>query len=186
MQKPTERHERIIAVLLRKIDEGNGAEAANARVTLAKLCKKYNLELEDVLRKTEVRIAREYPFSRAKDVVAQIILRYGYSKEIYYNNTRKYYFVDLTDAEHLEVTHALDILLPLYIKEVKKIRSIAMRAFLSKHDLYFKGEGEAPTARIGTEKEKTREEIERQRAELRQVAALAETMEEAQILKRLK
>jgi len=179
-----ERHERIIAVLLRKIATADPAEVANARRTLEKLCKKYDLEIDDVLNSTEKRTQREYEYKRARIIVGQILYRYGGNPDIYVNTRAGFLIVDLTDAEHLEVSHAIDVLVPLYRKELRKIQDVALAAFIKKHDLYYKGDRE-DAERIGEETPKT---IAEQRAELAramQIASLAETMDDAEINKRL-
>lgn len=181
-----ERHERIITVLLRKIEESNGAEAENARKALERICKKYDLNIEDVLSNQDKRTQREYEYKRAKAVIAQIILRYGGNDDIYINRRAGIYIVDLTDAEHLEVSHAIDVLIPMYRKEMAKIQDVAMQAFVKKHDLYYKGERDREPERIGEEKPKSYEEQRAQLAKAMQIQSLAETMEDVEIHKRLK
>lgn len=177
-----EKHERIIAVLVLKVKANNGGESANALHTLKKLCAKYELDLDEVLTGKKVE-RRLYKISRATQlIVAQAILRYGESREIYTTRGNKYLSVELDEAKHLEVTHALDILLPLFHKEMKKVKEAALHAFVAKHDLFWKGER---PEQIGEEKKKTPEQIKEERERERTAIALAQGMEDATIYKRL-
>jgi len=177
-----EKHERIIATLVLKVHANNGGESANALHTLKKLCAKYDLDIDEVLtgKKLEVRY---YKISRANQgIVAQTIMRYGNTREIYNTRGGKHLAVELDESAHLEVTHALDILLPLFNKEMKKVREAAVHAFVYKHDLFWKGER---TEEIGEEKKKTKKEIEEERERSRRAVALIGGMEDAAIYKRL-
>lgn len=185
MSNKEPRHERIISVLLRKIEAGDANEIENARTTLKKLCKKYDLDYQTVLTRGEERTEREYKYSDAKTVIVQIVLRYGGNDNVYHNKYRKVIIVDLTDAEHLEVMHAIDILVPLYRKEMRKIKDVAMHAFVNKHDLFYKGEVERPEELPGETKPLSYEEERERLARAMQINAMVETMEDATIHKRL-
>lgn len=177
-----QKHERVIAALVGKVKENNGGESANALKTLKKLCTKYELDIDEVLtgKKLERRL---YKVSRANQlIVAQIMLRYANTREIYHTRDGKYLATELDEATHLEVTHALDVLIPLFQKELRKVKEATLHAFVHKHDLFWKGER---TERIGEEKKKTQKEIEEERERDRIAASLVGNMEDATIYKRL-
>lgn len=96
-----EKHERIIATLVLKVKANNGGEAANALHTLKKLCIKHNLDIDEVMtgKKLEQRFYKITPST--KEIVAQTILRYGQTREIYNTRGGKHYGVELDEATHL-------------------------------------------------------------------------------------
>lgn len=177
-----EKHERIIAALVGKIKEGNGGEASNARITLKKLCVKYDLDFDEVLTGKKIETRWYKITAMTEGVVAQVIMRYGSTREIFTTRGGKLLATDLDEAAHLEVTHALDILVPLYKKEMRKVKEAVLHAFVAKHDLYFKGEY---VQQIGEEKKKTPQQIKEERERSRRAIALAQGMEDATIYKRL-
>jgi len=186
MAKNDERHERIIKALINKIEANLGHESDAAQRVLENLCKKHNIDIDEVMNQKTKRTQREYSYkSINQDILHQIMLRYGGNDKVLINKRFKILITDLTDSEHLEVTHAIDVLVPLYKKELKKIQQIAINAFVQKHDLFFKGETDESDLRIGKEKEKSAAE---QREEMRrqiQIGQMAEGMQDAEILKRL-
>jgi len=182
----SERHERIIKALISKIEADNGHESEAARRVLQNLCKKHNLDIDEVMNAKTKRTQREYSYkSINQDILHQIMLRYGGNDSVFINKRFKILITDLTDSEHLEVTHAIDVLVPMYKKELKRIQTLALNAFVQKHDLFFKGETEDSGKQIGDGKKESLEEYEARMRRQIQIAQMAEAMDDAPIHKRL-
>ena len=109
------KHERVITALVLKVKEANGGEADNALATLKKMCKKYELDLDEVLNGEAKKTDRVFEIKlKEHDIAVQVILRYGETREVYGSRgSRTAMIVALDEAHYLEVKHALEVLLPV-------------------------------------------------------------------------
>ena len=164
-----------------KVKEANGGEADNALATLKKMCNKYELDLDEVLNGEAKKTDRIFEVRlKERQIAIQVILRYGGTREIYGSRgSRNVVIVALDEAHYLEVKHALEVLLPVWKKELEKVIDAAKSGFCYKHDLYYKGTDEAEGKKLTPA-----EEREQQRRAIRG-ARLAEDMDDAEVLKRL-
>lgn len=160
---------------------GIGGEKTNALDIIRRLCKKHNLNFDDVMSAgaTEYEYTLYYKTKEEKSLLVQVIIKFAYggdgsSHSIFENNYRKVVIFKATQEQYFECLNAWEVLLRLYKKEKRKIANAVFYGFLSAHELYSNG--------------KPGEEVKLSKAEedaRRTGAMLSHGMEEANINKRL-
>jgi hypothetical protein len=157
---------------------GYGNEKDIAIRKVRALCKKHNLDFDEVMGEGEQ--LKEYLFywkqKKYEQIVSQIVSVYALTKDepVFENRLRKVLFVKTTQTKYIETLNAIDVLTKLYDKEKRKAKQAFHYGFLEKHNLW------NPFPREGKQKF-TKAELEARRAG----SALADIMEDANIRKRL-
>lgn len=170
----------LLGKIVELAKKGKGGEKETAIRMVKALCKKHGLDFEDVMGQGEQ--VREYviyyKLQRHERVVQQIVVAYAFDKnseaKISCSRYRKAFFIEVTQEKYIETLNAVDTLVRLYEKERKKTEDILFYGFLEKHDLYANANGRGID-------DISKEELLARRAG----SSLSETMEDAEIRKRL-
>lgn len=175
--KEKERLGKLIALAKR----GEGGEKDTALRMVRALCKKLDLNFDDVMAEEESKREFYLEFAR-KDfrLAQQIVVRYAFDGDgtadfaPSRSHTRLYFTTTL--ERYIETAHALEVLTKQYRKEQKRMRDALWHAFLSKHDLYA-----TKTVRGDKPPELSDDEMRARRMG----GALADSLEDAHIRKTL-
>lgn len=147
--------ERILKVKALADKGATKGEKDAAKNLLGKLLKKYNITLED-LASSEIEV---YTFKYSSNDECQILInisckvRNSHDPITYsYHNKKTGYKVqkigfELTKEQYIEMRELADHLLPLYRKELKKMRDYLMTSFITKHNVVPEPNGEEKAAK---------------------------------------
>jgi hypothetical protein len=140
---------------------GEGGEKTSAIEIVKKICAQHGLDFDVVMGADDVTSEYLIPWNTKEEsrVIAQIICRYGQDGmggQLAGNDARKVFFVEMTKEKYVETMNAIDVLVPLYRKELKKMREVYFHGFLAKHQLYATPTAEAPERALTAEEERTR------------------------------
>lgn len=172
-----ERLGKLIALAKR----GVGGEKQTALRMVRSLCKKLDLNFDDVMGEEESK--REFHLDFARNdfrLALHVIIRYAFDGDgtadvaPSISHTRLYFTT--TMERYIETAHALEVLSRQYRKEQKRMRSALWHAFLSKHELYA-----TKTVRDDKPPKMSEEEMRARRMG----GALANSLEDAEIRKTL-
>lgn len=170
--------EDLIGALVLKAKEGDPGEKENALSALKRLCKKYDMDLDEVLKGGEKVDHYYMEYKRGQEKLAlQIVARYALTEE--HHNTwhnpyhKNVVIFECTKQRYIETINAYEILSKLYIKERRKVMDAFMYGFLDKHDLY-------PQFQLGEKRRLDQIDDEELKAR-RRGSMMADDMEDADI-----
>lgn len=171
---------------------GIGGEKQNALRIVKQLCKKFNLDFDDVMENIQIKEFRmKYRTLEEKEVANYCIYRYAmlsYEDGTWYNSYSKEVIFKTTYDKYIETLNAYSVLKNLYKKEKERATKAIILAFRQKHELYYMPT-ESEWKKIKKEnkgKKKTPEQIAEDEALERMATHMAYGMENAEIHKQLK
>lgn len=167
-----------ILELVKKIkalaDRGVGGEKENAQATLARLMEKYNLSETDIENEKKIRCEFRYKNEIEERLIWQIIgsvtLSKGYSAPT--DTRRKVFWKNLTASEKIEIELKWSIYKKLWSEELE----VFYHAFVVQNNIF------NPSIAPKQDLPETPEE----RAKLRRIYEMAESVKKAEIHKQLK
>lgn len=173
--KEEEKLGRIVALAKNGVD---GEKEIAVRM-VHKLCEKYGLHFDDVMREQEKVEAYEVQCMKSEfRLLMQVVVKFAFGGKkgpLYGNHQKTLVAFETTKLLYIETMNAWSVLSRAYKKEMEKIQEAAFYGFLEKHDLYLKlGQDQAPGP-ISEEEFKAR----------MLGSALATSMEGAQLFKAL-
>ena len=158
---------------------GVGGERENATRAVKRMCEKYGLDFEEVMSDDEKLDDYEFKYTDNKLLVHAIIIAHGMVKRVpvYVHRYRKTLMVSTTKTKYIECLNALEVLIPAYRKEKRKVNKALWYGFLGKHNLWcpFPSEEDEP------ERKMTEEEVKARLAG----QGLQDHMEDVEVRKRL-
>lgn len=167
---------------------GIGGEKQNAIRIVKALCKKHNLDFDDVMENISIKeFSIVYRTKEELDLITFCFYRYGmlkYEDSIKYNQYSKKAIFNTTLDKYIEVLNAFVVLRVLYKKEKKKAEMAVMEAFRIKHYLYYE-----PTdkEKKKLDKERENQKIDEEALAINEMArGMSRGMQDAEIHKQLK
>lgn len=121
------------------VTRGEEGEAKKAKAILEKHLAGYGMTLEDILQEDTCFYELKYS-NRTELMLLNQMLRHSLSEEEYkearINKKSKIVFVDLTNIRYVEISDQWKFYRSLFRKELDKVESEFLSAFVYKHDLY--------------------------------------------------
>jgi hypothetical protein len=138
--------QKLVALVIR----GVGGEKDNAERFLRSLCKKHEIEYDDLFREKEkkIRYYARVADHRERKVFKQVLARYAGIKEIW--GSRKDHTAigyETTPTLYLEVMGIWEVLKRQYRIERKKMNEGLVNGFIQKHELFRKKEEDEESRR---------------------------------------
>lgn len=161
---------------------GVGGEKSNAIRILRAICKKNDIDFEDVM--SEGGVKKEYEIKYANVTESQIIIQIihkfsgDWDMDIYYLKHGKSVSFETTPEKYAEILVAVEVLTKLFRQEKKKVKDALFYGFIGKHDLWSQ-----PRKDTGHEESK----ISKKEQEARELGRRMEGhLSDAELIKRLK
>lgn len=186
MTKTTDNYnEERLGKIIQLAKHGIGGEKANAIKKVKELCRKYDLDFNEMMDDEEklLEYSLKYKLKEEQNVLAQVILRYAHWDDIKVSTSRKLLYFYATKETYIETLNAWETLLKLWRKEKKKILLGFMHGFLDKHNLYYQYTEEE--RKKNKEIANVKKETEAERKARMLGSRIADSLEDADIMKRL-
>lgn len=173
-----------LGALVSMARKGTGNEQQIAIRKVKALCKKHELDFDEVMGQGEqvYEYSIKYRSKGEEDVLSQTAWRYAVIKEsdgIYKNKYRKVIIFRTTKSRYVETLNAWEVLKRAYSKEKKRSEEALLYGFIEKHGLYYN-----PTLEEARKREDHVETQEEMTARL-MGSRMAGYMDDVDILKRI-
>lgn len=117
---------------------GIGGEKSAAIRMVKKLCSKYGIDFDTVMRVEQSKNEYVYYYKRDSEetVAAHVLFKFLNVNSIGHNKMRKVFIYECTPEMNIEILNAMPIYMKAYRKERKRIMDETAHAFIIKHQLF--------------------------------------------------